>query len=342
MFDPRTPGQGRMFQGERFTGVIHSNDWVRRQRRPIPWIWEGLLAEKAVTLLSAPPKMGKTTLLSLLLDRRRAGGALLGRTVYPGKTIVCSEEDELLWALRQPPLDFGPDVIFHRPVDTTRRCWADFIDNVLTLSSEEAGPIDLVAIDTAARFIPLAQRYARRRQWALSELHMLTGMPAAVFLLNQSRTLHRPLAAFADIVFEMDVPRGVGPTRRRCFSGSGRYREALLQTATAELNAAGTDYELAADSPPPHPPLLTTLQSLLAQSPEPLSHRELLARWPGEAPRADSLWRTLARGCEVGLFVRSGEGTKTDAFRFGLAGRGKEAQGKDAVSSDSDERGDQD
>src|SRR5580700_9710538 len=84
-------------------------------RRSIPWLWDGVVAEEAVTVLSAPEKTGKSTLLSLLLDRRRAGGQLLGRTVYPGKTILCSEEEELLWALRQPPLDFGPDLIFHQP-----------------------------------------------------------------------------------------------------------------------------------------------------------------------------------------------------------------------------------
>jgi len=33
-----------------------------------------VIAAEAVTLLSAPEKIGKTTLLSLLLDRRRAGG----------------------------------------------------------------------------------------------------------------------------------------------------------------------------------------------------------------------------------------------------------------------------
>jgi RecA-family ATPase len=71
-----------------------SNTAVQTQPRSIPWIWEGVLAEGAVTLLSAPEKVGKTTLLSLLLDRRRSGGQLLGRTVYPGKTVLCSEENQ--------------------------------------------------------------------------------------------------------------------------------------------------------------------------------------------------------------------------------------------------------
>jgi AAA domain len=96
--------------------IGRSNAVMAGQGRLVPWIWEGVVAAGAVTLLSAPEKVGKTTLLSLLLDRRRAGGELLGRAVHPGKTVLCSEENDALWALRQPPLDFGPDLLFHSPV----------------------------------------------------------------------------------------------------------------------------------------------------------------------------------------------------------------------------------
>ena len=56
--------------------IGRTNAVVEGERRLIPWIWEGVAAGGAVTLLSAPEKVGKTTLLSLLLDRRRAGGEL--------------------------------------------------------------------------------------------------------------------------------------------------------------------------------------------------------------------------------------------------------------------------
>src|SRR5207245_1979014 len=65
--------------------VSYDNVWVQTGKRPIPWIWDGVVAEEAVTLLSAPEKTGKTTLLSLMLDRRRQGGQLLGRAVRPGR-----------------------------------------------------------------------------------------------------------------------------------------------------------------------------------------------------------------------------------------------------------------
>jgi RecA-family ATPase len=84
----------------RNVAISYGNDCVQRRPPAIPWIWDGVIAEEAVTLLSAPEKVGKTTLLSLLLDRRRVGGQLLGRTVRPGRTILCSEEHVRLWRLR--------------------------------------------------------------------------------------------------------------------------------------------------------------------------------------------------------------------------------------------------
>src|SRR5437868_294161 len=57
--------------------VSYGNACLQSRNEPVPWIWDGLIAEDAVTLLSAPEKTGKTTLLSLLLDRRREGGQLL-------------------------------------------------------------------------------------------------------------------------------------------------------------------------------------------------------------------------------------------------------------------------
>src|SRR5207302_224940 len=161
--------------------IGRSNTCVQKERRSVPWIWEGVIAEEAVTLLSAPEKVGKTTLLSLLLDRRRAGGELLGRAVYPGKTILCSEENERLWALRQPPLDFGPDLIFHQPPAgcPKRGRWKQFIEDLCELSGQE-NPFNLLVIDTAVNFLPLAQRNPRLVRWAIAELSLVTGFPAGV------------------------------------------------------------------------------------------------------------------------------------------------------------------
>src|SRR5204863_6078936 len=132
----------------------------------------------------------------------------------------------------------------HQPVggSPTRGRWKHFIDDLCELADRD-NPFDLLVIDTAVNFLPLADRNRRVLRWAIEQLDFVARFPAGVLVLNQSRNVHRPLAAFADIVIEMAMPRGLGGTRRRTFTGVGRYPD-TLQSATAELNPEGTDYVL--------------------------------------------------------------------------------------------------
>jgi len=165
--------------------VSHDNAWLKTQKQPIPWIWDGLVAEQAITLLSAPEKTGKSTLLSLLLDRRRQGGQLLGKPVRPGRTILCSEENKTLWALRQPPLDFGPQLEYHRPLggNPSPGRWRRFIDHLLELPEDS---FDLLVIDTVMPFLPAAQNNPSALRKALHELRVVADLPAGVLLLHQT------------------------------------------------------------------------------------------------------------------------------------------------------------
>ena len=167
--------------------ITHGNSWLRNHEKEIPWIWEGMIAEEAITLLSAPEKTGKSTLLSLLLDRRHRGGSLLGKPVRVGRTIVCSEEQGLIWALRQPPLDFGPQVEFHCPLggNPTWRKWRKYIDHLLELGLDY---YDLLVIDTLMTFLPSSQSNPiRLRRW-FNELRVVAGYPAGVLILHQACT----------------------------------------------------------------------------------------------------------------------------------------------------------
>jgi hypothetical protein len=123
-------------------------------------------------------------------------------------------------------------------------------------------------------------------------------------------------------VLEIEVPRGPAGrralTRRRIFTGVGRYPD-MLGRLEADLNAAGTDYLLIEDAPAPDPPLLAIAEALLAGSPTPLTHLDLLARWPGPRPHPDSLYRTLAAAVQQGRFTTTGKGTKAEPLHYGLA-----------------------
>jgi hypothetical protein len=309
--------------------VSFGNDWLRSLNQPMYWIWDGLVAHDVITVLSAPEKTGKTTLLALLLDRRRQGGQLLGRTVRPGRTILCSEERSRLWSLRQPPLDFGSELEFHEPVWTNPSPgrWRRFIDHLLELGQDY---FDLLVIDTVMSFLPAAQSDPRGMRKALQELQLVADLPAGVLLLHQacaSRSPSRtrgPLTAFADILIDMKIPPGDRFTRRRTFSAVSRYPD-TLQYVAAELNAEGTDYLLLPDAPDDAvvAPTLDTVRRLLSESAVPLTSQEIIARWPEcePPPRADSLWRTLTRGCRLGILARTGKGSKANAFRYSLTER---------------------
>jgi hypothetical protein len=296
-----------------------SNAQVQVCPPPFDWIWDGAIVRGGTTLLSAPAKIGKSTLLSLLLDRRREGGELLGRSVAPGKTILCTEESLRLWSLRQPPLNFGPYLTYHVPRGNypSRERWEQYFNELCDLESEQLR-FDLLVIDTAVHFLPLSSRNRHTLRWVFATLKRIALYPAAVLVINQSRTMHRPLAAFADIVLEMSVPRGCrSGTRRRTITGVGRY-PGTLQDVSAQLNAEGTDYMPIGRQRSPSASMMPTVQAVLAADEAPLTHAEIIERWPGTPPHANSLWRVLAAGHKDGVFHIFGAGTKAEPYRFGL------------------------
>jgi hypothetical protein len=98
----------------------------------------------------------------------------------------------------------------------------------------------------------------------------------------------------------------------------GRY-PGTIQHVAAELNAESTDYLLLPDdvAEPATNSVQQSLQQLLGESAQPLTQQEILERWPsGRPPAANSLWRSLTRGCESGKLTRSGAGTKSEPFRY--------------------------
>jgi hypothetical protein len=203
--------------------------------------------------------------------------------------------------------------------------WRRFIDHLIGLAEDS---FDLLVIDTVASFLPSATNNPRTLRRALNELRLVAGGLAGVLLLHQASAaggrsrLRGPLRAFADILIDMQVPPGDRFTRRRHFCGVGGYPGTLRHVAP-ELNTEGIDYLLLPDEPPevaPYP-ALEALRQVLRESPGPLTRQEILTRWPEGEPRPspNGLWRALGRGCELGILVPSGEGTRAEAFRYSLA-----------------------
>src|SRR5436190_19555075 len=109
-----------------------------KQQAPMrtDWVWQGYLAAGNVTLLSSQWKMGKTTLLSILFDRLKAGGKLLGLPVKPGKAVIVSEEEETIWEERSLRFDFAGQLCWIcRPftVPPSMADWLALLDHLLDL-----------------------------------------------------------------------------------------------------------------------------------------------------------------------------------------------------------------
>ena len=121
----------------------------------VPWVWQGYVARGKVTLRTSPPKLGKTTLLSILLAKLKAGGTLAGQPVTAGRAAVVSEEAPADWLARGRRLDLAGHVCwFCRPFAGKPRPpeWHALLDRLAALRAERG--VDLAVIDPLAHFLP--------------------------------------------------------------------------------------------------------------------------------------------------------------------------------------------
>ncbi len=297
------------------------------------WVWEGLIAQRNLTLLTSQWKAGKTTLLSVLLGLRAGGGELAGLKVRPGKTLVVTEEPLSLWAERARKHGFGGQVCFipqpFRSIPTEQE-WQDLLDRALAINARHG--VDLVAIDPLAPFLR-SENLARSMLETLMPLGQLQRAGMAVWLLHHPGRGERALGQAArgsgallghvDISIEMRHPGGDALTRRRRLFTLSRHaispRQLLL-----ELDEAGTAYTLA---PPTEEERFEAswepVRLVLAEAPQKLTRQDILMEWPAgfDLPSETTVWRWLDRAVEQGLVQCEGSGHKNDPFRYWTAER---------------------
>jgi hypothetical protein len=302
----------------------------------IPWLWHGLLAPGNLTLLTSQWKSGKTTLLSVLLARRKAGGELLGLGVTAGKTVVISEESPAHWQARQRHLDFGEGVCFFcRPfAGKPRACdWLALVERLGEL--RRAHGTDLVVVDPLASFLPgRDEGNAAGMLEALMPLQRLSGQGVAVLVLHHPRKGEPApgqaargsgaLSGYVDILVEMSwLSRADTEDRRRLLRAWSRHAQTPRELVI-ELNAEGTDYECLGDfKAEEFRQNWEQLRGVLEGAPRRLTRAEVLEAWPREGPRpsAVTLWRWLEQAVAAGLVCRDGDGRRNNPYRYWLAGQ---------------------
>jgi hypothetical protein len=300
------------------------------------WMWQGYLAPGKVTLLTSQWKSGKTTLVSILLNRLQHGQPLAGLPVMLGRSLIVSEEPAANWNERCQRLGLDGHARFLcRPFPGKPRPaeWLALMEVAAVLRAEQA--IDLLVLDSQAYFLPgHNENTAGVLLEQLQQVQRLAETGLSVLLLHHPRKGRvipgqaargsGALAGLADVLLEMTwVSRPDQDDRRRRLLAFSRHAETLRELVI-ELSPDGTDYGV-------HGALADedfainwkVLRLVLEDAADKLTRKEVLQQWPPDYPRPNpgTLWRWLDRAVAQRLACQDGEGRRSMPFRYWLPGR---------------------
>jgi hypothetical protein len=314
-------------------GEIWIDQITSAPQKPIEWIWEGFIAPGNLTLLTSHWKAGKTTLVSILLGLRVAGGTLGGLAVRSGNTLVISEEATSYWGERARKYQLGANLCFiPQPFRTipSQEQWLELIGRILAIRQHHG--IDLFIIDPLAPFLR-GENHARSMLEVLLPLGELTRAGMAGLLLHHPGRGERPLGQAArgsgallghvDVSIDMRHPGGNPLTRRRRLFAISRH-EATTRELMLELDQDGTTYRLVdPESNEPTENHWEPLRLVLLDAPQKLTRRDIRMEWPTdfECPPEKTLCSLLAGAVEQGMVLCEGSGRRSDPFRYWIAER---------------------
>ena len=274
---------------------LWDNEIATLNQHSADWLWQGFLAAGNVTLFTGMWKAGKTTLLSLLLSRRKDGGTLAGLQVRPGKTVVVSEENSSFWASRCRQRDFGGQVCFFpQPFlgFPDPQEWQDLLTRIARLREHHG--IDLMVIDPLAPFLR-AENSPRSIFDTLVPLASLTRRGMAVLAMHhpakgrhesgQAARGSGALLGHVDISIEMRHPGGDPLTRRRRLIALSRHADTPRQLLI-ELNPEATDYVTVHDDQEDgFQANWHVLTLVFEDAPQKLTRDDILDEWPPDFDR---------------------------------------------------------
>ncbi len=209
---------------------------VNAQQISVGWLWERFLARGHLTLLSAKPKTGKTTLVFHFLSALLNNQPFLDQaTVQSGKVLLCTEEGPALLKRRLERLGLSRDDLLILP----RSALTGWADTLQQLHQAARQGVCLAIIDTLAAFWNVEdENDAPKAGAALLPLQMLVQRHGiAVLLVHHLRktpgeegTAHRgsgAIVATVDVALEMS--RDPQRPNRRKLTALSRFDETPQQ-----------------------------------------------------------------------------------------------------------------
>ncbi len=328
-------GNGQHSEPDRGKIIRIPASQLRRLSAAEKWFWKGIIPAEMVTILSALPKAGKTTLLAHLLRGAEAGGPFCGQELKPARVVYVTEESETLWAERRDSLGLKDHCEFVlRPFRSkpTLAEWLAFV-RALTESLRER-PAELVVIDTLAKLWPVQnENDASEVTGVLTPLlEVAYSLHAALVLIHHLRkteglesTATRGsggITASVDCILELRRYKpGDRQDRRRVLHCDSRFDdkldECVIQLGDGGYAACGDRRDTARDDAA-RVILGVLVESEEAQQAPGMTVQQIVtAGWEeGPAPTKRTLLDAFRHGSETGMWRREGTGQKGSPYTY--------------------------
>jgi hypothetical protein len=293
----------------RFVNIqpIHISD-ISSDQSVIDWAWEGYLAKSELTLCSALPKVGKSTLIAHFLKCLQNGESLAGQPIKKSKVLVISEESKGIWARKRDDLELEGDIwIIPQPFTEkpSYRQWIDLIEFTAEFCKKNA--IDLVIIDTITSFWHVRDEgNAPEVQAALLPLNLLTNAGIGVLIVHHHRKAggeegiaSRGSTAFGSavsIVLEITRKERDNPNNsQRVLKTFSRFEESppeiVIELVGDKYETLGTSAEVSRQA------RLDKVLSIIPVAPKGITTQDVLDAWEveelGKKPSRSSIVRYL-------------------------------------------------
>lgn len=308
---------------------VTAREFLAEQPEDVAWLWEGYVAPGNVTVISARPKGGKTTLIFHLLAALMGKRDFLGKATRQAKVLVMSEEPSNLIRRRLANLGLTSDDLL-----IAKRSSVTSWDDALAIVKDAIylNGVNLLVIDTLGAFWGIDDENGAGKVMAalqpLLTLAQTAGM--AVLLLHHLRkspgaegTASRgssALAGSADILVEIHRDEHAAP--RRKLTAFSRYdetpRDVLVELRDEGYRLLGTTADVKKKA--------VKLRAIAAMPGEPPGKTQAEIREDMEpSPSPGMLSEALKEAEDKGLAERSGAGRKGDPYRYWRVGEGTDS-----------------
>ena len=194
----------------------------------IDHMWDDFIPRGSMSILAAPPKMGKSTILVDLISKAHEGGEFLGREVKPSKILMLSEEHRDYWAKRVKDIGGKTGLVGYDKMDELRTTtgWSNF------WNMSEVHDFDLIIVDTLNGIAPpFVENSADTVMNILNPMRAATHEGVAILLIHHTAKNYagndpvqalRGSGAIPSNVDNCILMRPVGETTSRTLHVKGR------------------------------------------------------------------------------------------------------------------------